>query len=86
MAMLGYTSSPILISRGTLRTTPSSSGAVFTTPTPFADLPSSGIGPSIPPHSNKYGSGSPILATPLGTPFLLISLVPNCAITVPAFK
>ena len=70
---------------GTRLTTPSISGAVFKTPTPSAASPSNGIGPNIPGHSNMYGKGSPILATPLGTGFLLTEVVPVCAITTPLF-
>ena len=81
--MAGYTSVPTRINRGILRTTPSISGAVFNTPTPSADPPNSGIGPNMPGHSYSQGSGSPILATPLGTALRLACVVPVCAMITP---
>ncbi len=82
--MFGYTSSPIFISNGTRLITPSISGAVLITPTPFAHSASLGNGPTIPFHSNRYGKGSPIFATPLGTGLdVLFCAVPVWAMTVP---
>src|SRR6056300_445416 len=83
IAIDGYTSSPTRINSGSLLTTPSISGAVLSTPTPSTLSPIIGIGPSIPGHSNSQGIGSPILATPLGTAFLFVCVVPTCATTTP---
>ena len=82
--MFGYTSSPIFINRGTRLITPSISGAVLITPTPAAHSANLGKGPTIPGHSNKCGSGSPIFATPRDTALLVVfCVVPVCAMTVP---
>ena len=86
IAIAGYVSSPIFIIKGVLLTTPSISGTVFTTPTPLAFLPNRGIGPNIPGHSNNHGIGSFTFATPLGTAFLLVCVVPTCDITTPYCK
>ena len=56
---------------------------VFTTPTPPTLALSSAIGPSIPGNANDHGMGAPILATPRGTAFLFVCVVPACAITIP---
>ena len=54
------------------------------TPTPDVHSASLGNGPTMPGHSNKYGSGSPIFATPRGTALLVVfCVVPVCAMTVP---
>ena len=56
---------------------------MFITPTPSAFNPKSSVGPNMPGHSNNQGKGSPILATPLGTEFLFVCVVPTCAIITP---
>ena len=82
-AIAGYVSSPTRIMVGMRLTTPSTSGAMLITPTPSALMPNSSIGPNMPGHSNNHGIGSPILATPRGTAFLLVCVVPTCAMITP---